>query len=101
MKDKNFREAAEHRHPDFEPYLVFNDIKGQGTIFFQSTLNTDPTALKLFRLRPDLYYWPENPETNIITVKQGEYARLPHSKYTVNSLDGSPCTYNIRSVDQM
>ena len=101
IKDNQFRESAEHRHPDFEPYLVYNDKIGSPTIFFKSYLNEDKLAQQLFSMRPDLYYYPENPEYKVIEIKQGGYARLPHSRFTVHTLDESPAVYSIRSIDRI
>ena len=89
------------RHPHFEPWLCFNDKPGSPVIFFKSILNQSELAMKLATARPDLYYWPEKPETAIIMVPKGGYARIPHSLYTVHTSDDSPATYSIRSEHQL
>jgi len=96
VHDLQFRDGNFQRHPDFEPYLVFNDKPGSPTIYFKSTYNKSLLAAKLHRIRPDLYYWPERKEYETIIVKQGSFARLPHSQYTVHTTDGTPVTYSIR-----
>lgn len=89
------------RHPHFEPWLCFNDKPGSPIIFFKSTLNQSKLALYLAKANPDLYYYPERPETQIIVVPKGGYARIPHSFYTVHTSDDSPATYSIRSETQL
>jgi hypothetical protein len=97
IHDKLFRDSNIARHPDFEPYLAFNDKPGSPTIYFKSTYNKSFLAAQLHKQSPLLYYWPEKKENETIIIKRGSFARIPHAFFTVHSTDNSPVTYSVRS----
>jgi len=101
IKDQLFRTGNIQRHPDFEPYLVFNDKPGSPTIYFKSTYNEMYLPRKMHAVNPHEYYYPEKKENKIIIVKQGGHARIPHAFYTVHTTDNSPATYSVRSEDRI
>jgi hypothetical protein len=104
IADGQFRNANIQRHPEFEPFLVFNDIPGQPDIYFKSMYEDDKWCIKhkgiaprtLAARQPAIYYFPENPDDKYIKVKKGSFARLPHAFYTAHTLDGGAGRYNVR-----
>lgn len=105
FKDSDFKNAPVDRHPDFQPYLAFNDKPGSPTIYFESHYDDEVwckkhkgiTPKQMKAIAPHLYYYPELPANRIIEIKQGGFARIPHSFFTVSSRDGRPVTYSVRS----
>lgn len=109
MKDNQFRNANTNVHPYAEPYLVFNDKKGCPTIYFQSKYNDIEFCKKhwgvspyeLHKVNPILYHWPEKKENELIIIERGGHGRIPHGFYIVNTRDGSPATFTVRSENEL
>jgi len=84
-------------HPDYQPFMWFNDKKGAVKLYFVSYLKEDKLWQKLAAMNMKLYAFIEGPDQAKIECPIGARVTLPHSKYNVFTSDGSEVTQSLRS----